>query len=159
MKHHSPNFLNNLEEVEKAPYVNLWTGIKWTAILFATLFALFSMTSCTKEVSKPFPVSVPNNRPVPVTVTIKFYNAYHPYVVGPVYGLEIRTDKVMSVKTTFRLQWKDGKDLITLEPFIFEGYNAMRWETMIPIIKGATDLQLLNVEGNKNVFYTLKLMP
>lgn len=154
-QHHSPNFHTNLEETEKAEYSYINS---WLTILCLLFLAVLAFTSCTKEVSKPFPVSAPQNRPVPVTVYVKFYNASHPYVIGHVYGLEITTSKVMNVKTTFRLQWKDGKDVITLQPYIFAGYNAMRWETMLSIVNGATDLQMLNVEGEKNVFYTLKIV-
>lgn len=154
MKKHSPNFHTNLEEADNATN-NRAATFFWTVVTVALFLLGFSLTSCTKEVSKP--VLRPPQRSVnAVDVTIKFYAASHQLVNNPVHGLEIRTSQPMKVKTTFHITWQDVNYRHQLEPYIRAGENIIRWETMLPIIKEATDLKLVKVDGDTTIVYRLK---
>lgn len=120
------------------------------------LLILLLLSSCTKEVSKPIELRLPQRSAKTVDVTIKFYAASHQLVNRPVHGLEIRTSQTMKVKTTFHITWQDVNHRNQLEPYIRAGEDVIRWETMLPIIKEATDLKLVKVEGDTTIVYRLK---
>lgn len=119
------------------------------------LFLIILFASCTKEVSKPV-LRPPQRSFNTIDVTIKFYAASHQLVNSPVHGLEIRTSQPMKVKTTFHITWQDVNYRHQLEPYVRAGENIIRWETMLPIIKEATDLKLVKVEGDTTIVYRLK---
>lgn len=120
------------------------------------LFLIILFASCTKEAEKPIQLRPPARLLNIVDVTIKFYAASHPFVIGATHALEMRTSQIMKVKTTFHITWQDVNHRIQLEPYIRAGENVIRWETMIPIIKEATDLKLVKVEGDTTIVYRLK---
>lgn len=154
MKKHSPNFIENEREAFEAKN-NRAATFFWTVVLITTLMLWFSLTSCTKEVSKPV-LRTPQRSVNTVDVTIKFYAANNALVSSPVHGLEIRTSQPMKVKTTFHITWQDVNYRHQLEPYIRAGENIIRWETMLPIIKEATDLKLVKVDGDTTIIYRLK---
>lgn len=120
------------------------------------LFLIILFTSCTKEVSKPIELRPPQRSVNAVDVTIKFFVTYHPLAPGNLYGLQIRSSHTMRVSTNFHIEWKDGATTWKLSPFIHAGQSAMDWHTMLPIVKGASNLRLTRVEGDTNIVYRLK---
>lgn len=120
------------------------------------LFLIILFASCTKEVSKPIELRPPVRSQNTVDVTIRFFPTSHPLVSGDLYGLEIRSSKAMAQRTTFHIEWKDGATTYQLQPFIMANYSAMDWHTMLPIVKGASDLKLIKVEGDTTITYRLK---
>lgn len=120
------------------------------------LLIILLLASCTKEVSKPFPVSAPESRPVPVTITVRLWKAQQSWGEGWL----IRITMPEKVKDTVRVTtyWKDAattySPTVTIFPNGQEVTAAIWWEA-----KGEyRDLKLPNVEGEKNVFYTLKVV-
>lgn len=120
-------------------------------ILLIILFA-----SCTKEAQKPIQLRPPARSLSTVDITVKFFVTSHPLAPGNLYGLQIRSSHTMRVSTQFWIEWKDGATTWKLSPFIQAGQSAMDWHTMIPIVKGASDLKLVRVDGDSSIVYRLK---
>lgn len=122
------------------------------------LFLIILFTSCTKEVSKPV-LRPPARSLNTVDITVKFFATSHPLAKGDLYGLQIRSSHTMRVPTQFWIEWKDGTTKWELRPFILAGQSSMDWHTMIPIVKGASDLKLIKVDGDTTIIYRLKQIP
>lgn len=120
------------------------------------LFLIILFASCTKEVSKPIELRLPQRSINTVDVTIKFFVTSHPLAPGNLYGLQIRSSKTLNQQTTFHIEWKDGSRIWQLQPFIHAGQSVMDWHTMIPILNGASDLRLIKVDGDSTIVYRLK---
>lgn len=157
MKKHSPNFHQNLHEAETAQYH--WG--RTTALIFALAAVLmFAFTSCTKGVEEPIELKPPTGRPkIAVELSIRFYPSTHPLVKGNVYGVEIKASQILKTHTEISISWKDSIFNYTLIPHIRSGENQIRWETMLPIHKGASDVRLNRVSGDTTLSYQLKVIP
>lgn len=124
MKKHSPNFHQNLHEAETAQY-------HWgrTAMILFSLLAILiiSLTSCTKEVSKPMQLRAPSNRPVPVGVVEVTMTGKPRANANSKTGYFWTVDVILSKQATRGIQivfsWDDsgGKKGLTLSSPIHAG--------------------------------------
>lgn len=128
-------------------------GLTTWLILIALIIGL---ASCNKEAEKPIQLRPPARSLSTVDITIKFFPTTHPLAPGNLYGLQIRSSHKMRVATQFWIEWKDGTTTWQLRPFILANESTMDWHTMIPIVKGASDLRLVKVEGDTTIIYRLK---
>lgn len=157
MKHqHSPNFLSNLEETENTTF-DRGATIKWTLILIVTFLIGILATSCTKEVSKPIKFRPPTRQLKTHTITAKLWQAQQSWGKG--WLIQVTMEKKVTDTTRVTIAWKDDATAYSPTLTVYPGFQqvtaAIWWEA-----KGNyRDVKLLNVEGEKNVFYTIKIVP
>ena len=121
------------------------------------LFLIILFASCSKEVNNP--LKPPARSFSTVDIFARFYPTSHPFVKGNTYGIEYTLSHTLLVGTLISVKWKDGIETHTLTTPIIAGQSSGRSETMLPIINGPKDLQLVKVDGDSTIVYRLKQTP
>lgn len=141
MKHHSPNFLNKLEESEKAENSYISTGL---TILGLLLIAALAFTSCSKQA--PVKLILPDRGNVVIqTITVDVRS----YQFNGVWVLEITYPKILPVETSLTIS--HGETSVFTTPVGFR--TSARTVKSKP-----TDIRLIEAKGEKNTLYKLNVL-
>lgn len=125
---------------------------------------LLLLASCTKESSTQ--LRQPNRSNVilqTITVDTRLYKFRQSY--GDSWILEVTYPKILTTATSLTIAWNDDSNSYSTTITTPEGYRQTARTFVYPdglprIAKGeAKNIRLIGAEGEKNTFYTLKIIP
>ena len=139
--HHSPNFLNNIEETEKAENSYINSGLTLLGLL---LIAALAFTSCSKQATVK--LSLPDRGNVVIqTITVDVRS----YQFNGVWVLEVTYPKILAVETSLTISHGDTSVFTT----------PVGFRTSARTVKSKpTDIRLIEAKGEKNTLYNLNFI-